>query len=111
MTQKTIELITTGQQTHYPVFCIIRDSEQLVLSKRNMNRDSLEETEHNVQWKIVESMKDSGVTYITPHQAHDLIDALGLVPALTMRGYGKLYDTPDRAFLSKFRGKKVYVTT
>ena len=109
ISQKLIERLIAGEDVNFPVVCLINDFEHLA-EEGQTEAEKTVGTETNQKWKLFDSLKDEGVTVLDSFQAHGIINALGLVPALHVDGQGSLYDTPDGAFKRKFQGQKVYVT-
>lgn len=101
----TINKIINGEKHDIPVLCVVKDVEQLAL--RDPDEDNV-----SVKWKVIDYIKDSGVTVVPCDTALSLIKAMGLVPALRVKGQGVVYDTPARDFRNKFlgEGNKVYIT-
>lgn len=95
MNERQFKKILNGNYENIPTFCIIKDYERLRVGD-----------DVDITWKLVDGLTNQYVRVITARQAKKLISDLNLMPACSITGLGKIYDTPDKAFYNIYKGQK-----
>lgn len=97
MNQETIKKVIEGTLTTDAIpqpFCIVYDHVKSVIPDMGKK-----------QYELITKPDDKHVTILEKADAKALINIFGLIPAVTDKNLGKIYDTPDGAYLRHYAGK------